>query len=100
MLVDRNYVKLELPAFFSHHFRVNLLAEPPAVNLKQSCFYFYELGLKLSHLLRDVTIADMLQKTLRARFQAIIARDAVRRNNNYNEFTAKLANVEDLCKTN
>jgi GINS complex subunit 3 len=95
MLAERNYVKLEMPKVFGPRFSTNLLADPPHVNLKDRCFYFYELGLKLSLLVNDPSILSVLQEALASRFQGIIDRDPVRRDSTYNAFTAKLANAEE-----
>jgi GINS complex subunit 3 len=94
-LADRNYVKLDVPSCFGNAYRIQLLADPRAANLKDRCFYFYELGLKIAILINDATITDMLQVVLASRLQDIIIREVVHRNTDFNNFTAKLSNVEE-----
>lgn len=71
-LATRNMVSIELPKCFGRSFKRSLLADPRVVDLRDHCFYFYELGLKLSALSRSPDIGDMLQKALSVRYLEII----------------------------
>lgn len=94
ILATRNMVKLELPKCFDKNFKKSLLADPRVVDLRECCFYFYELGHKLSVLTEDSGLGQMLLKALEVRYLEIIKRDPGYRSRDFSAFTSLLTNLE------
>jgi GINS complex subunit 3 len=63
-LKDKNMVELMLPKHFRSRMRDALSAGASSVDLRESSFYFYDVGIRLSRLLRD----EDLLRTLRRAF--------------------------------
>ena len=74
-LSDKNMIEIELPKHYGSRIREDIMAGATAVPLREYSFYYFEVGWKLSRLMRD---AD-LRKTLRTaftgeRYKALMAR--------------------------
>jgi len=93
-LVPGNMVTIELPKCFDKNFKKSLLADPRVVDLRECCFYFYELGHKLSIITKDPDLSDMLLKALSVRYLELIRRDPEFRSRDFSSFTSLLTNLE------
>jgi GINS complex subunit 3 len=75
MLSEKNMIEIELPKHYGSRIREDIMAGATAVPLREYSYYYFEVGWKLSRLMRD---AD-LRKTLRIaftgeRYKALLAR--------------------------
>lgn len=63
-LTEKNMVDIELPKHYGSRIREDIMAGASAVPLREYSFYYFEVGWKISRLLRDTD----LRKTLRIAF--------------------------------
>ena len=61
---DRNMVEIQLPKHYRTRMRDAISAGAGSIDLREYSFYFYDVGLRLSQILRD----DDLLRTLRRAF--------------------------------
>eukprot|EP00954_Amorphochlora_amoebiformis_P006617 518971-Amorphochlora_amoeboformis.AAC.1 len=93
-LSKRGMVSIEAPDFLTKKFEQNFLADPVAMNLRNCCPLFYELGQRIAELYGDAGMTSMLLKGLAARYKEIIVRSTVWRSNTHAPFVSKLAALE------
>ena len=63
-MAERHMVEVEIPKHFGSRMRDEIMAGPSSIKLKEFSFYFFEVGLKLCRITRDLD----LRRTLRAAF--------------------------------
>jgi len=95
-LAVREYVLLELPRVFQSAFRARIEADPTVIDLNSKSTYFYEFGMKISYLVKELFITDMLRVSLTSRYQEVVRRTGNRKQAESLEFTSKLANMERI----
>ena len=71
-LAARGIVSLKPPAYFGPSFQAHLLADASVLNINEKSPYYYELGVRLSMLMRQKRLPAILKKAFHARYLGII----------------------------
>ena len=96
-LSNQRLISIQLQNFFEQEFINMSIAHPQGLNLKEKCFYYYEVGALLSQRLNKPTISGFLGKIFLARIKEIFnilfnESDSTSSNN----FLQKLSSLEEI----
>ena len=59
--LQKNLVELDLPRGFGPRVRDDIYAGPASVKLKEFSFYYFEIGIRISKLMRDFNLVGILK---------------------------------------
>lgn len=96
-LLNQRFITIQLQSFFEQDFINMSIAHPQGLNLKEKCYYYYEIGVLLSQRLNKPTISGYLGKIFLVRIKEIFTilfneSDSTGSNN----FLQKLSSMEEL----
>eukprot|EP00752_Nemacystus_decipiens_P004561 g4163.t1 len=94
-LAGKGMVDLDLPKHYTDRFREQLEAGPGAVNLRERCPFYYEVGVALAALTGDQRLQDTLLMVFSGeRFKSLLDCSLNSLNEDVNSFTRDLPNLE------
>ncbi|CAM9320591.1 unnamed protein product [Hapterophycus canaliculatus] len=94
-LAGKGMVDLDLPKHYTEKFREQLEAGPGAINLRDRCPFYYEVGVSLASLTGDQRLQDTLLMVFSGeRFKRLLDCSLNSLNEDVNSFTRDLPNLE------
>lgn len=71
VLVQRSFVTVSVPKYYTESYRASLKANPSILQLSEKSKYFFTLGSKLSILLLDTELTPILMQAFMLRFRDV-----------------------------
>lgn len=73
-LMEKNIVDIELPKYYGARIRDDIMAGASSVRLREFSFYYFEVGCKISEIVRDKDLKSTLRKAFSGeRYDALMA---------------------------
>jgi GINS complex subunit 3 len=73
-MATARYVDIEMPKYFNSKMREAILAGPLAINFRSFSFHFFEMGLRLSHLIDNAHLKELRTAFCGERYKALMDR--------------------------
>ncbi|GBG84146.1 hypothetical protein CBR_g38120 [Chara braunii] len=74
MLAARNMITVGIPACFDNRVRKEVQADAGCVDMRQRCSYFYDLGSRLTNMVRDPTLGQFILLAFGARYKELLCK--------------------------